>query len=467
MRSLSFLLKYKLACILIVGLILRIIIMPISAHSFDVYVWYETSSSILVSGPLNLQGFPPLWYHYMMVPVAYTYDWALGIFPSWLGPFPMSSLPDALDFYPAYNVQVVPGFLFNFIVKLPFLVSDLLLGVLLYKIVNTLTKNKGLAEKAAFLWFLNPFVIWISAGWGMWDTLPAFFSIAAFYLLLKKKYEFSAICLSLGVALKIYPLFFLIPIAFYLYKTIDINKRRCILIKFFGLFSLISLLIFLPYIDQSITFIGNFLFPSTTILDPVVEPLGFGLTYWSLFLLNRLFNFSVSVGFVSFMAFLSVALVATVLTVVYWRISKFSFNKPAFDLNMALLISLGVLFLFYRVICEQFFIWLIPMLIIICVNKKLRDGIYWGLSIIALIYCLTNLPLPFFFLPLAPLFGDSLVGMVYAIWPFESVRIILLTFLGCTFSILLLWILLKIEGGLTFYPICRKYVTILVKRLRF
>jgi hypothetical protein len=87
-------------------------------------------------------------------PVAYSYDWLAGIFST--GVIPMASLPSALNFYPAYNIQYVPGMLFNSVVKIPFLISDVALAFLLYKIVEELTKNKGLAEKAAFLWFLNP-----------------------------------------------------------------------------------------------------------------------------------------------------------------------------------------------------------------------------------------------------------------------------------------------------------------------
>ena len=170
--------------------------MPISAHSFDVYVWYQNTNDLLSNGVFSLQDFPPFWYHYLMVPVAYSYDWLAGILPAWTGAVPMVSLPAALDFYPAYNVQVVPGLLFNFVVKLPFLISDVLLALLLYKIVNVLTSNKGLAEKATLLWFLNPFVIWISAGW-VWDTLPALFSLVTFYFLLKKKYALSGVALSI------------------------------------------------------------------------------------------------------------------------------------------------------------------------------------------------------------------------------------------------------------------------------
>lgn len=429
--------------------------MPISAHSFDVYVWYQNTNDLLSNGVFSLQDFPPFWYHYLMVPVAYSYDWLAGILPAWTGAVPMVSLPAALDFYPAYNVQVVPGLLFNFVVKLPFLISDVLLALLLYKIVNALTSNKGLAEKATLLWFLNPFVIWVSAGWGMWDTLPALFSLVTFYFLLKKKYALSGVALSIGVALKLYPLLFLVPIIFYLYKTDITGKRKNSLLNFLGSFFGCSALIFLPYIDRSISFFSDFFLFSAAAIDPVVEPLGFGLSYWSLFLLNRLFNLTIAADFVSIMAVFSVLLVAVFVSVAYWRISKFSFKKPAFDLNLAFLLSICALFLSYRVVCEQFFVWLIPMLIILYVSGKVRGVVYWSISLVALVYCLLNLPVPFFFLPLAPWTGDSLLSMVYALWPLESLRIVFLAILGCLFSIILLYILSRFRKDLKLREVFR------------
>ena len=61
----------------------------------------------------------------------------------------MASLPSALNFYPSFNIQYVPGMLFDFVVKIPFLISDIAIAFLLYKIVVELTHSKGLAEKAS------------------------------------------------------------------------------------------------------------------------------------------------------------------------------------------------------------------------------------------------------------------------------------------------------------------------------
>jgi hypothetical protein len=375
-----------------------------------------------------------------MVPIAYLYDWLSGIIPT--GTIAMSSLPSALNFYPEFNVLYVPGLLFDFVVKIPFLISDILVALLLYKTVEAIMGNKGVAEKAALLWFLNPMVIWISAGWGMWDTLPVLFSLACFYFLaVKKKFALSAVCLSLGVAAKLYPLLFLVPIGFYLLKVSD-PKRLKNSIRFYGVFALASALLFLPYFSSITGFAGTVLpiqaAVNNAVADPIVHPVGFGLTFWSIFLLNRFVSIPVTADFVTFLSFFSVALMASSLLFVYWKTSKLNFKKPALDLMVAFLLPLVAFFVSYRIICEQWFIWVLPPLILLCVSGLLRRVHYWLLSFMALAYAVLNCPLPFFFLPLATWFGNSLLGMVHAALSVEPVRIGLLVSISWSFSILLI-----------------------------
>ena len=426
--------------------------MPISAHPFDVYSWYSISTSILKNGPFTLQGFPPLWYHYMMIPIAYSYSWLAGIFSA--KAIPMASLPSALNFYPSFNVQYVPGMLFNSVVKIPFLISDVAIAFLLYKIVEELTHSKGLAEKAAFLWFLNPFVIWISAGWGMFDTLPALFSLVAFFFLLRKKYALSAVFLSLGVAAKLYPALFLVPIAVYLFKSSPVGDKWKSCLKFFSVFTAATVLLFLPDFGTIESFFTSYFVSSPAasgvVANQVTNPVAFGLSYWSLYQLNRLLNLPVTAGFVSFVSIASIVLVAVALVLVYWRTVKITFQKPAYDLALVMLLPVLALFLSYRIISEQYFVWAIPFLVILCVGGRVKGAFYWAASIVALLYAVLNCPLPFFFLPLAPRYTNILLGMVHAIWAVEPLRIVTLAVLGSVFSILLVFIivqLLKMQGS--------------------
>lgn len=420
--------------------------MPISAHPLDVYIWYKTSTNILSNGPLRLQSFPPLWYHYMLIPIAYSYAWLSGILHS--GAIPMAYLPSGLNLYPDSNVLYVPGMLFNSIVKIPFLISDIAIAFLLYKIVEELTNNKGLAEKAALIWFLNPFVIWISAVWGMWDTLPALFSLAAFYFLLKRRISFSAVCLSFGVALKLYPVLFLVPIGIYIFKSTSLESKFKSTLKFFSVFLVSTVLLFLPYLSNITSFFYDSfeVNPSATgtVINQVTHPVAFGLTYWSLFQLNNLINLPVTSGFVSIVSLASVGLVAAALLFVYFQTNKMTFQKPTYDLALVMVLPLLALFLSYRIISEQWFIWALPFLVILCVAGCVKGAFYWGASILALIYVVLNCPLPFFFLPLAPWYSNTLLSMVHVVWSIGLIRFVFLAILGCIFSIVLILMIIKL-----------------------
>jgi hypothetical protein len=382
----------------------------------------------------------------MMIPIAYTYDWLARVFST--GAIPMASLPSALDFYPSYNIKYVPGMLFNSVVKFPFLLSDVLTTLLLYKIAEKLTKTKGLAEKAALLWFLNPYLIWISAGWGMWDTLPALFSLASFFLLLKKRITISSVCLSLAVALKLYPALFLLPITIYFLKTSPAGERWKNCTRFYSVFLVTSVLLFLPDIGGIMSFFTGLFVPNpagitVAVANPVVHPVGFGLTYWSLYLLNRLLNIPIGAWFVFLSSVTSFVLVIVFLTLTYRKISKLPFQTPSFDLAAAMLACVLALFLSYRIICEQWFVWALPFLTIMCVGGRVKGAFYWGASMTALLYSVLNCPLPFFLLPLAPWITNSLLETVYFIWTVEYIRIVLLAILGCLFSFVILLVLLK------------------------
>jgi len=438
--------EHKLATILVVGILIRLLLMPISAHPFDVYAWYLIVQDITENGPFNLQNFPPLWGHYFLVPISYLYSWVEQILPS--GTISMRLISPSLDFYPALNIQVVPGFLFNFIVKVPFLLSDIIVTFLLYRLVVEITGKKAFAEKAALLWFLNPFLIWVSAVWGMWDTLPVLFSLSALYFLVKNRVKFSGFFLGLGVAAKLYPLLFLVPFTIYIFKHNSKNERWQKSKKFYLTFIGISLLLFLPYFGFVANFFNSYFLPggsgsSNIGFDPVLNPLGFGLTYWSISLLNRIFSLPYDPHITALLPTISIALVGAFLIIVYWKTSKLSFRKPYIDLSMTLLISIVALFLSYRVICEQFYVWILPFLIILHVGGHLKSMFYWSASLIALLYSILNCPLPFYFLPLAPWVQSQLLSLVHTFLGAEYLRIIFLVVIGCIFSYLMLRLIIK------------------------
>jgi hypothetical protein len=79
----------------------------------------------------------------------------------------------------------------------------------------------------------------------------------------------------------------------------------------------------------------------------------------------------VTAEFVSFVSMASIVLVAVGLGLVYWRTVKMAFQKP-YDLALVLLLPVFAFFLSYRLICEQYFVWAIPFLVILCVGGELK-----------------------------------------------------------------------------------------------
>ena len=183
---------------------------------------------------------------------------------------------------------------------------------------------------------------------------------------------------------------------------------------------------------------------SGAVANQINNPVAFGLSYWALYMLNRLLNLPVTAGFVSFVSTSSIVLLVAGLVLVYWKTSKIAFKKPAYDLALVMLLPVAALFLSYRIICEQFFIWAIPFLIILCIAGRVKITYYWGISIVALLYAVLNCPLPFFFLPLAPRYTGVLIGMIHAVWSVEPLRIVSLAILGFVFSILLIAVLFQL-----------------------
>ncbi|MGA3291703.1 MAG: glycosyltransferase family 39 protein [Candidatus Microgenomates bacterium] len=87
-----------------------------------------------------------------------------------------------------------------FLYKVPAIISDLLTGYLIYKILR---KSKG--EKwgliGAVIYIFNPAILANSALWGQIDSLTALASVAAIYFL-DNYYLFSALILSVGTLIK-------------------------------------------------------------------------------------------------------------------------------------------------------------------------------------------------------------------------------------------------------------------------
>jgi len=429
----------RLRTILILGTVIRLLLAPFLTHTFDVYAWYVMTMDI-IRVPFAQVPFPPLLY-YTFFPLAYLYSFLSHIFG--FQPYPMVNIPPELNPYPQFHIAGVTDPAFNLIIKIPFVLADIAATCLLYNFALELKHSKALAETSAIIYFLNPYLIWISSAWGMFDSLPALFSLTSLVLLHHRKLKSSAISLSVATAYKLYPLLFIAPILLFLGRQ---NRQLRQIIAYVLVYFAALLVLFLPSLSTMFAMLHGLLTGA-----PDVGRSGFGLTYWSILLVVPSSNTVVAWISNSILVFMLAAVTVVAL------------KRPAasiLSVNRVQLAYVLAVFLSFRFIPEQFFVWALPFMILAIAEERIEKGIYWAASAVALLYAVINLKLPFYFLPLYPwigaLFRDwmhwfyktvpqsptSMAALPYV--PHLSLGSALMATLGTAFSLLMVITLLEI-----------------------
>ncbi len=91
---------------------------------------------------------------------------------------------------------------YNLLLKLPVILADIGVGILIFKIVKDLTKNVKKSALALTFYILNPITIFLSGVWGQTESVIAFFGLASFVLLASKKVWLSIPLFFIGIYIK-------------------------------------------------------------------------------------------------------------------------------------------------------------------------------------------------------------------------------------------------------------------------
>lgn len=243
--------------IIILGLLLRLIIAPITYHP-DVKVLSYTSAIFFNEHNLN---------PYSFVNQLDARDPRKEVF--------IKELPDDLpllyfsrtpfDIFLRYlvNEQVEYSFLndtnsllgkselyqYLFFLKFPLIFFDILLGVVLSFVVSPRFRNKAL-----LLWMINPMTLWATAAIGQHDIIPTFFVVLSTFLLQRNRLTSASLSLGLGAAIKSFP-FLLAP------YLILMGKNWSERIK-------LSILLVLPYLLSIIPFLSSSEFRQQALFAP-------------------------------------------------------------------------------------------------------------------------------------------------------------------------------------------------------
>ena len=197
--------KRPIFVIFMVGIIARVILMPLFSNTYDVWHWAITVQHIQAGeGLYSITGYwyTPVWGYILgawsnvmdlfgVTDYGYLVENALVMeHEGWIG-----------------HTATVPSMAFAFFVKIPEVIADIIAAYLIYKIVMHKTNDEKKATYAFALWFLCPFVIFVSAVHGMFDPIVVMFMLLSIYAVMKGHNFLAGASLSVAILLKIFPIF--------------------------------------------------------------------------------------------------------------------------------------------------------------------------------------------------------------------------------------------------------------------
>jgi len=252
--------------LLIGAIVLRILVSILIFHP-DIKT-FNYQSSFLRRGVFNIYSYLidnkntlPLKENFVYFPLTYL---TLGAYQAAAVPFLGNGFDAWLANADSVSMVTNPSiFKYLFILKLPYLVLDILTAYLLLHYFD----DPKLGKKAFTLWLYNPFTIFIIYAFGNVDIFPVILTLLSLMLAEKNKKIGSAVLLGVAAGFKIYPLLFVPFLAFSEKKAGERLKLFAIPFAVFGL-------ICVPFLSNS--------FLESTLIS--------GLT-------TRIFNPGITVGF--------------------------------------------------------------------------------------------------------------------------------------------------------------------------
>jgi hypothetical protein len=259
LRNLLKFLRHPMRDLVLLGVVIRLILAPLTGWP-DTYAFWRESMQMLADPRAVVYQYPPLWFltvFSFVKPLTFFSD------PSSFA----VSIPELgkMWYTTGAYLPVITSPAFNFALKLPWILSDLATGAIIWSILKS-QKNAKVARKGFVFWFLNPLVILVSSVMGQSESIIALFALASLYLVIRGRYLSSGVSLGLSIFFKTYNAFlsvFFLLFVFLLSKNAASNDKA----------SMPS-----PNVVPSMKFLCGIAFPFLVLL-PSMEFYGFGETY--------------------------------------------------------------------------------------------------------------------------------------------------------------------------------------------
>lgn len=163
----------------------------------------------------------------------------------------------------------------NGFLRIPSLIADMLLGLLIYLFVRRISHQRN-ALIASSLFMFNPIVIFNSAFWGQMDAINNLFFYIALYFLYKKRYFLTITSFLLSLYVKLSLLYFLPVLAIIIYQQAKKKINNIALSTFASL--LLIFVLTLPISSRPDIWLFNFL--SKNSLGEMQHITNFAFNFW-------------------------------------------------------------------------------------------------------------------------------------------------------------------------------------------
>lgn len=337
---------------LILGLFIRLILMPITAHpdlwghSFVAYFFAYKHVFNIYDYLLSLPQNHPLVTNigvadiFIYPPITY---FTFGLFRILVSPFIDPNfipwlMQNISNFYLYPHIyQII------FLYKLPYLFVDIIFAYIFSELFSK-EENKKLAF---ILWMICPVSIYVSFMLGQFDLIPVFFVILSIYFAKKKKFNLSLLMMGIGGSYKMFPLLF-IPIAAFMFSKKLIKRIMYLCVGF------------LPFVLTVLPFLS-----STAFRYMAFSPKSQKMLFLSLNISGAevLFPFVILLFFV----YLSV----------FYSLKKYKFKSFVNYIFIVLLLIFSITH--YH---PQWFLWITPFLLFFYINNKKYWMVILGMFLI-------------------------------------------------------------------------------------
>lgn len=230
----------KVLLLLLGAFLIRLIVAPFFGHPWDMSIW-TTVGSQTVEQHTNVYEVHEVDYPWG----SYTYP------PVWLGWCATAYILTR----PLQNLEAYVA-----AIKLLPILADIAVGVLIWKIMTNGQgqKDNKKALLAMSFWVFNPVSFYISAVWGMFDSLAIFFALLGLYYFWNGRYSCAGFFLGVGAAVKIFPSLLLMATIPLLVRRVQLRLSK-VLWRHILPFISFPLFVSIPYLGDPLAYLNALL----------------------------------------------------------------------------------------------------------------------------------------------------------------------------------------------------------------